>query len=94
MAGCKDCKHYNSTFGNKSNGFKTIRTCKLDKVDAMNKWWADNGQKSATGPLDDMECHEYSDLDKKLTSSLDKIDELLDKMNAKTQEWLDGKRIK
>ena len=92
MAGCKDCKHYNRTIGEfKDNKFHPVRTCKLDKVEAMNKWWADNGNKVATETLDDMSCHEYTDLDKKLNTSLANVEKILERMNTHAQEWLEGK---
>lgn len=77
MAGCNECKFYDSKLGDYLNGrFQMIRNCTLGKNDEMNKWWEDNGKKQAD--LDNMECHDYHDSTKALISLNNKAQEILD----------------
>lgn len=79
MAGCNECKHYDSEIGDFVNGQfgKSKQKCNLGKTEEMLGWWAKNGRKQRSD-LDDMDCHEHHDSTKALIAANEAVDRMLE----------------
>lgn len=82
MPGCLNCKHNQSRIiensSDNTNPKTTLKfSCELGFDKKNNKWWEQNGKKTTSEDMDDMECYEDSDISK----ALSKMNELVDKMH-------------
>ena len=79
--GCNNCKHYKSEFdfwGEKP----TQRICLSGKNKEVTDWWMNNGKKTIKDEIDPMDCFEPTESSvslNKMSSLLDKMNEIIDK---------------
>lgn len=79
--GCNNCKHYKTEFdfwGEKP----PQRICLNGKNKETKDWWLNNGKKTIEDEIDPMDCFEPTEFSvslKKMSSLLDKMNEIIDK---------------
>ena len=87
MAGCNECKFYDSNLDYDSQEWFVIkRSCSLGKNSEMKKWREENGQKKTDEKFSTMNCHEYSDSTKLIMKIKEKAEEILEELKERKKK--------